>query len=52
MQLRPDQAQQIERARKLLDTPIEYEPMAMAGRIGKLEWYLSEMLRLIEGASE
>lgn len=47
MQLTADQAQRAERARAVLAEPSAYEPAEMAGRIGRLEWHLEELLSLI-----
>jgi hypothetical protein len=49
MQLTTDQAQRIERARVVLaeESPSTYEPADMAGRLGRLEWHVQELLSLI-----
>ena len=49
MELRPDQAQRVERARQVLagQSPSMYELADMAGRIGSLEWHLEELLSLV-----
>ena len=45
--LTADQAARVERAREVLAEPAVYEPAAMAGRIGRLEWHLEELLALV-----
>lgn len=54
--LTPDQARQVERARQVLaEQPGSmYELADMAGRIGRLEWHLGELLALVAelGAGE
>lgn len=47
MELTPDQAQRAERARAVLAEKHGYEPANMAGRIGRLEWHLQELLALV-----
>jgi hypothetical protein len=46
MELRQDQASRIERARAVLAEAPVYDPAGMAGRIGRLEWHLQELLAL------
>lgn len=50
MQLTPDQIQRVERARAVLaeEQPSMYELADMAGRIGRLEWHVQELLSLAE----
>ena len=47
-----DQAARVERAREVLAEPAAYEPADMAGRIGRLEWHLEELLRLAAQLAE
>jgi hypothetical protein len=47
-QLTPDQKTQIGGAREVLGAKTGYDPAEMAGRIGRLEWHLGELLSLVE----
>jgi len=47
--LTPDNARRVERARAVLAEPRAYDPLEMAGRIGRLEWHLQELLALVAG---
>ena len=49
--LTANQAARIERARTVLAEPQTYEPADMAGRIGRLEFHIEELLALVGNLS-
>lgn len=50
MQLTPDQQRQVDAASAVLQAKDDsHSVMALAERVGALEWHLGEMLRLVAG---
>jgi hypothetical protein len=53
MPLTPDQQARIERAREILDEKRhEYDPESMAAHIGRLDYWLRDMLALVAALSD